>query len=178
MQALVVYESLFGNIQEVAQAITIGLSEHLDVELRAVTKTPLALTEPPDLIVVGGPTHAFPKTRPSTRAHVSRQGAGQGSSVIGLFFEWLEQLPRGRHSQLIASFDTRVATVRHLPPSAAMAEARIAQSLGYQMLVEAEGFYVQDVDGPLFESELARARAWGGRLGSNDSVRVVGRTKS
>jgi hypothetical protein len=33
MRALVVYESLFGNTEQVALAITSGLSEHLDVEL-------------------------------------------------------------------------------------------------------------------------------------------------
>jgi len=173
MKALVVYESLFGNTQEVAQAIATGLSEHLDVELREVTKAPPTITEPLDLLVVGGPIHAFSMTRPSTRADATRQGAGHVSSVISLL-EWLEQLPRGRHPQLVATFDTRVARVRHLPHSAARGAARIVQSLGYQTLAGAEGFYVQDVDGPLLESELGRARAWGGRLGSHEAAGAVG----
>ena len=67
MKALVVYESLFGNTEQVAQAISNGLSEHADVELVEVTKAPPEITEPVDLIVVGGPTHAFSMTKESPR---------------------------------------------------------------------------------------------------------------
>ena len=67
MKALVVYESLFGNTEQVAQAITRGLSEHLEVELVEVSKAPLVITEPLTLIVIGGPTHAFSMTKESPR---------------------------------------------------------------------------------------------------------------
>jgi len=82
MKALVVYESLFGNTEGVAQAITRGLSAHLDVEMVDVTKAPSTITDPFDLIVVGGPTHAFSMTRQSTREDAFRQGASHRSAEM------------------------------------------------------------------------------------------------
>jgi len=166
MKALVVYESLFGNTEEVAKAITEGLSEHLDVELLEVTKAPPAITEPVDLIVAGGPTHAFSMTKQSTREEAYRKGASHGSPAVGLR-EWLEHLGKGPHSEPVATFDTRVDKVRHLPGSAAKGAAKLVHRLGYPAAARAESFYVQDISGPLLEGELDRARAWGVRLGSD-----------
>ena len=59
MNALVVYESMFGNTEQIARAIADGLSESVEVQVAEVANAP---TEPdPDtaLIVAGGPTHAF-----------------------------------------------------------------------------------------------------------------------
>ncbi len=164
MKALVVYESMFGNTEQVAQANTDGLSEHVDVGLVEVTKAPPEITEPVDLIVVGGPTHAFSMTRSFTREDAFRQGASHGSKAVGVR-EWLGQLRRGQHSELVATFDTRVEKVRHLPGSAAKGAAKVAHRLGFKAAAKPESFYVQDVTGPLLAGELDRAQAWGERLG-------------
>lgn len=174
MKALVVYESLFGNTEQVAQAITLGLSKHGEVELLEVTDAPAVITETFDLFVLGGPTHAFSMTRPSTREDAFRQGATQGSTSVGLR-EWLEHLRKGPHSELVATFDTRVAKVRHLPGSAAKGAAKVALRLGYDAAAPAESFYVEDVRGPLLEGEPTRAQAWGARLGAQAAVRGVER---
>src|SRR5665647_662085 len=164
MKALVVYESLFGNTEQVAQAITNGLAQHGDVQMVEVTKAPTELTEPVDLIVIGGPTHAFSMSRESTREDAFKQGASQGSKDVGVR-EWLGQLRRGQHHELVATFDTKVDRVRHLPGSAARGAANAAHRLGYRTVVKPMSFYVQGVSGPLLEGELGRARAWGERLG-------------
>jgi hypothetical protein len=177
MKALVVYESLFGNTEQVARAIARGLSEHGEVRIDEVTQAPSTLTEPLDLLVVGGPTHAFSMTRPNTRQDAFRQGATQGSPAIGLR-EWLGHLPSGQHPELIATFDTRVAKVRRLPGSAAKGAAKTARKLGFRELAAAESFYVDDVGGPLLEGELDRARAWGAQLGSDAAARVLDPAKS
>jgi Flavodoxins len=173
MKALVVYESLFGNTEQVALAITSGLSKHGEVELIEVTDAPAVITEPFDLLVLGG-THAFSMTRPSTREDAFRQGATQGSTAVGLR-EWLEHLTGGPHSELVATFDTRVAKVRHLPGSAAKGAAKVALKLGYEAAAQAESFYVEDVSGPLVDGELSRAQAWGEQLGAQAAVRAVER---
>jgi flavodoxin len=177
MKVLVVYESLFGNTQEVARAVANGLSEHLDVELVEVAQAFAMPTEPLDLIVVGGPTHVFSLTRPSTRADAFKQGATQGSASVGLR-EWLEQLRQGERTEFVAAFDTRVAKVRHLPGSAAKAAAKLARKRGYATAIQPESFYVEDVAGPLLDGELDRARAWGERLGRQMAVRDFKRAKS
>ena len=164
MKALVVYESFFGNTELVAQAIAKGLSEHGEVLMVEVSKAPAELTAPVDLIVVGGPTHAFSMTRESTRADAFKQGATQGSTTLGVR-EWLENLHRGKHSELVATFDTKEEWVRHLPGSAARGVANALHRLGYRTAVKPMSFFVRGVGGPLLDGELDRAQAWGERLG-------------
>jgi FAD/FMN-containing dehydrogenase len=164
MKALVVYESFFGNTEQVAQAIAKGLSEHGEVEMVEVSKASAELTGPVDLIVIGGPTHAFSMTRESTREDAFRQGATQGSTTVGVR-EWLENLHRGRHAERVATFDTKAEKVRHLPGSAAKCVANALHRLGYKTAVKPMSFFVQGVSGPLLDGELGRAQAWGERLG-------------
>jgi hypothetical protein len=172
MRALVVYESMFGNTEQVARAVVHGLSNRMEVELAEVSAAPAPLTELPDLIVVGAPTHAFSLSRPSTRADALRQGATQGEQDTGLR-EWLARLSPGPHSEMVAAFDTRVERVRHLPGSAAKRAARVIDRLGYERIGR-ESFYVVDVNGPLEPGELARAEQWGRHLAAEMALRSVG----
>lgn len=175
MKALVVYESMFGNTERVARAIASGLSKHMKVELLEVTEAPSAINELLDVIVVGGPTHAFSMTRPRTREDAIAQGATRGSREVGIR-EWLEHLPAGPHSELVATFDTRIDKVRRLPGSAAKGAAKIVRKLGYAPAAHAQSFYVHDTDGPLLEGELDRAEAFGERLGTEAAARFAGHT--
>ena len=68
MRTLVVYESMFGNTAEVAGAVSEGMAHEMDVDLHEVSDAPAAVTGFVDLIVLGGPTHAFSLSRPGTRA--------------------------------------------------------------------------------------------------------------
>lgn len=170
-RALVVYESLFGNTQQVAEAVAEGLAEHLDVQVLEVGQAP-APGDTLDLVVVGGPTHAFSMSRPGTREDARRQGATQGDASTGIR-EWLGGLGAGPHAGLVATFDTKVEKVRHLPGSAARAAAKVSKNLGYAPAATAESFYVVGVEGPLVVGEVSRARAWGEHLASE----VVRRTR-
>ena len=78
MKALVVYESMFGNTEEVARAVAEGVGETMDVSLHEVSTAPAPITDLVDLVVVGGPTHAFSLSRPSTRADAIDKGADPG----------------------------------------------------------------------------------------------------
>lgn len=118
-RALVVYESMYGNTQRVAQAIADGLSMHLRVGISEVATAPARL--PPDvgLLVVGGPTHAFGMTRPNTRADAAKRvefpvvSQGQGQR------EWLEHVLVDPLSLVAATFDTKVGRPRFFWGSAA-----------------------------------------------------------
>jgi hypothetical protein len=162
-RALVVYESMWGNTEAVARAVAAGLAPSMEVTVTDVQSAPAAPADDVTLVVAGGPTHAFAMTRPSTRADAERQGATRGSVDRGLR-EWLEHLPEGRHPQRLATFDTRVAKVRHVPGSAAKGAARVGRRHGYQAAAPAESFWVADTEGPLLDGELARATGWGQRL--------------
>jgi flavodoxin len=162
MDALVVYESLWGNTEEVARAVAEGLAETMEVEVVDVASLP-ALPDELRLLVAGGPTHAFSLTRPTTRADAVSQGATHPTGAVGLR-EWLERLPGDGAGPVVATFDTRVDKVRRLPGSAARKAARIVRQRGYRRLAPARSFYVADTPGPLLQGEVERAREWGREL--------------
>ena len=172
MRALVVYESMFGNTAAVAEAVADGLREVLDVDLRHVTEAPDPHAKLFDLLVVGGPTHAFSMSRSKTRVNAVGQGALADPSV-GLR-EWLHGLGIGRHSEYVAEFDTRVDKARHLPGSAARAAERVLRQHGFRASAGRASFFVDDVAGPLLPGELDRAHQWGRKLGDEQTARAQG----
>jgi len=172
MRALVVYESMFGNTARVAHEVAEGLAAHADVELRSVAEAPVEPDEALDLVVVGGPTHAFSLSRPATREDARRQGAGVAADGPGLR-EWLDGLHAGSHHPRMAAFDTRVTKVRRIPGSAARKASKVAGNLGYSVAEHPESFFVEDVDGPLAVGELERARAWGDLIGAHLEAAVT-----
>ena len=159
MKTLVVYESMFGNTERVAQAIAAGISESMDVEVAAVASAPA--TVPPDvsLLIIGGPTHAFSMSRRNTREEAVKQGATASASV-GLR-EWLADLPPQAGTVAVTTFDTRVNGARRLPGSAAKSAARSARRRGFGRVDGGESFYVEGTTGPMLDGEVERATEWG-----------------
>jgi flavodoxin len=164
MLALVVYESLWGNTEQVARAIASGLSRNLDVSVVAVGQAPATIPDDVGLTVIGGPTHAFGLSRPQTRQDALSRGATQGDPSVGVR-EWLGRQHADGHAGPVATFDTRIDKVRRLPGSAARGAARLARREGFQVASEPESFYVTDTTGPLVAGELDRAKEWGAQLG-------------
>lgn len=164
--ALVAHESMFGNTAAVAAAVARGLSSvgcQVDqVDVGTAGHPPRPLTSY-DVLVLGAPTHAFSLSRASSRAEAVEQGAPVDRSERGLR-EWIAQLPPPGPDVRTATFDTRVAKVRHLPGSAAAKAARLLRRRGYRLIAAAASFYVVDTDGPLVDGELERAEAWGSGL--------------
>lgn len=158
MRALVVYESAWGNTRQVATAIGSGLRPHVATEVVDVADAPSAAHLDVDLVVLGGPTHAFGLSRPGTRQDAHRKGATL--VVVGLR-EWLAAAqPLGCAA---AAFDTHV---RHpnLPGSASGRAAKALRRLGCTLLLPPESFFVEGYEGPLLPGELDRAEEWGARL--------------
>lgn len=160
MRALVVYESMFGNTEALAKAIGDGLASVMDVEVQEVSAAPSLLDGDVELLVVGGPTHAFSMSRPRTRQDAARQAEHPMLSAGDGLREWL-----GRVSgqAAVATFDTRIAKPR-MPGSAARAAQRRLQRRGFRIASGAKSFYVQGTPGPLSPGETDRARRWGEQL--------------
>jgi hypothetical protein len=162
-RALVVFESMFGNTRKIAEAIAEGLRTGMAADLAEVGSAPVVLDPEVDLLVVGGPTHAFSMSRQSTRADAGRQGADEPAAAgIGLR-EWVEQVAAGGARPPVAAFDTKVIRPR-LPGSAARAARNSLRRAGFRPVAPAENFYVHGTPGPLVDGEPARARAWGEQL--------------
>jgi len=151
MKSLVIYDSQFGNTEQIAVAIGDALSAHGEAKVLSV-----AQASPVDpavhLLVVGSPTQRF---------HATPR---------------VEQLLRGRPLSNVraAAFDTRLdmatvdsrvlrMAVKVAGDDSAYAAPRIAAELkkaGATVVVEPQGFYVEDTEGPLRAGELERAGDW------------------
>lgn len=161
MRALVVYESLWGNTEQVARAIGTRLSSQADVEVLDSDAAPLSV-DGYDLVVVGGPTHAFSMTRASTRADAVKTRSAPHEPSRGIR-EWLNALERTTAPVPAFTFDTRVDKPR-LPGSAAKAALHELRSLGFETSAKPQTFHVHGYEGPLVDGELDRAAQWAGTL--------------
>jgi len=157
MQALVVYESMFGNTEKIARAIAEGLSDTFDVTVTDVSRMPSATGL--DLIVLGGPTHAFGLSRPASRAQAGQQGTIRPGAAEAGLREYLDCSP-ALTGIAAAAFDTKVNTP-FLPGSAAHRAQRHLRRLGCRIVQPARSFLVTGTTGPLVEGEEQRARDWG-----------------
>lgn len=161
-RALVVVESMFGNTRAVADAVAEGLAERVEVSVVDVGAAPVAVDRDLDLLVVGGPTHAFGMSRPSTRESAVAQGAPETATAGAGIREWVARLPHDS-TAAVATFDTRIKK-RGVPGSAAKAAGRRLGHVGLHLVDEPHSFWVKDTDGPLLPGELDRAREWGRHL--------------
>ncbi|PZF86126.1 flavodoxin family protein [Jiangella anatolica] len=161
MRALVIFESMFGNTEKIAEAIADGLSETMTVDTVEVGSADDSV-DGVDLLVVGGPTHAFGMSRESTRKSAADRGAGTVASKAGGIRDWIATAHGD--GTLFATFDTK-ADHPHLPGSAAHAARRQLRRRGFRPFAAATSFYVTDLEGPLAAGEVERARRWGQQLG-------------
>jgi hypothetical protein len=154
---------MFGNTERVARAVALGLAEHIHVDL--VRAGPgVTLADDVDLVVIGGPTHAFGLSRPSTRVSAGQQGASGSAAAGSGLREWLETLPPPTASwPATATFDTRVRKPG-VPGSAARSAARRLRHAGLPVVVPPMSFWVRGTGGPLLPGEEGRARTWGREL--------------
>lgn len=165
MKALVVYESVFGNTQLIAEAVGRGLGESAEVAVLEVSSAPTTGLDVYDLIVVGGPIHAFTMTRATGRRDAARQ-ANQ-TSITGErgLREWFSDIPRIGQVPA-ASFDTRAERIFGVIPvgSASKPIASKLRKRGCRIVAFSEAFYVSGKEGPLEEGEVDRAVEWGRNL--------------
>ena len=166
MKTLIVYESMFGDTQLIADAIAAGLSANGAVDVVDVIEVgtaPTSIGVDVDLLIVGGPTHAFSMSRPSSREDASRQAGEKAIISRGRGIrEWLETLTVQK-GLAVATFDTKVSKP-HLPGSAGRAAEKRLRRKGCRIIAPAEDFYVTGTRGPLNHGEQVRARSWGADL--------------
>jgi hypothetical protein len=167
MHAVVVFETLWGNTEQVAREIAEGFGLEA-AELVEAVSAPAVLESDVDLLVVGGPTHAFSMSSEKTRESARQQGA-TNIPLRGIR-EWIATLSSPGRDVLVATFDTRVTSPR-LPGSAAKKAMKRLVVLGFRPAAKPESFGVHGYSGPVTDGELERARRWGERLGADVASR-------
>lgn len=155
MKTLVVYDSFFGNTEQVARAIADGIGASGETRILPVKEAKSEDLDGTELLVVGSPTRGF-RPSPDTLA-------------------FLDSLPaKGLQGKRVAAFDTRISLdkinpglLRFFINTGGYAAKPIANRMirkGGFLKAPPEGFRVLDKEGPLAEGELERAKQWGGNL--------------
>lgn len=158
VNALIIYDTVYGNTKQIAEAIASGLSEQYTVTLLAASDVQ-HIPEDLDLLVVGGPTH--------------RHGLSDGMRDL------LDRWPEATIYELLAAaFDTRYRGPGWLMGSAANRISRSLRHRGANLIVTPESFFVarhQPVEGgkrqheteQLEEGEAERAESWASQLAAH-----------
>ena len=160
MNAIVVYESLWGNTAAVAQAIAEGMGTGA-CALSTALATPDRVAGA-DWIVAGSPLFAFRLPTDDIRETIRKKAATFPSPPDlshPSLRQWLEALPPGKGRA--AAFETRIWWS---PGGATGAILRELRKAGYAPAARGKRFRVSGMYGPLKAGELERARAWGLKL--------------
>jgi hypothetical protein len=171
MQAVVTFESVYGNTRAIADAVAEGLRDACEVTVGSYDQLDSAKVAAAELVVVGAPTHMH-----GLPTSLSRRMAAKASEEDGVALDpsanaepgirsWLsEQSGDGRAA---AAFDTRADKSPALTGSAARGIGKRLRRRGFELAADPESFFVDDAEGPLAEGELDRARDWGRALVSS-----------
>src|SRR5271157_1444855 len=148
MKSLIIYDSIYGNTEKIAQAIGEGLTG--EVKVLRVGEVNTSELNTFDLLILGSPVHG-----------------GRPTPALEAF---LKKLPsHSLQGMRVAAFDTRFESedqgigLRILMSVIRYAAERIAKDLtkkGGRLVAEPEGFIVENKEGPLKQGELERAITW------------------
>ncbi|HYF82980.1 MAG TPA: flavodoxin family protein [Clostridia bacterium] len=151
MKTLIVYDSVFGNTEKIAKAMGDSLGNQENVEVLKVTDINLDQLTGVNLLIVGSPTRAFKPTKATV--------------------DFLIKIPlNGLNGINVAAFDTRISAtdvnskvLNGFVKIFGYAAKPIADKLvkkGGKLIIQPEGFYVKESEGPLRDGELERAAEW------------------
>ena len=149
---LVIYDSVFGNTEKIAQAIGEALGE---ATVKNVTNVDPIDLEGLEILFVGSPTRAFQPT-PATKSFLKEFAKKDLTGVKAAAFDTripIEQADSGFLRTMIKLFG--------------YADKKIAKQLsktGAVLALESEGFGVTGTEGPLGEGELERAKPWAKKI--------------
>lgn len=151
MKTLILYDSVFGNTEDIAKAMYESLLVENDPLLYNAKEFNIELLDNAGLLIIGSPTRGFRPTE----------------VISGL----IRSIPLKRYTNLkIATFDTRFSlskinssTLRFIVKKGGYAGSFMAGQMkkrGGSIIVPPEGFLVNGEKGPLKDGELERAAEW------------------
>ncbi len=149
MKALVLYNSVFGNTEQIAKAIASALGE--GTEIRKVNQADLSGLTGIDLLVVGSPTRGFNPTD-ATKNFIKSIPSGALKGIQVTAFDTridIEEVKSGFLTFMVNIFGYAAKPI-----------ANTLKGKGGQPVGTPAGFFVLDREGPLREGELERAAAW------------------
>lgn len=168
MNAVVVYESMFGSTRRLAEAIARGIEPALEVTVLRVDSAGSRELAEADLLVAGAPTHHEGLSTPESRRKAAEWARDPARNVFPLepaagagMREWLGALSAAPSAS--AAFDTRWEIPRPVAGTVSRTIEDSLQRLGSRPLVPPESFLVAELSG-LRGDEAEHGMAWGLRI--------------
>jgi flavodoxin len=155
MNALVLYDSKFGNTERIAETIALAFQESVSTRLAAIEDVPdlVPALVGVDILVIGGPTH------------VHGISAGLRHMIEALGDESLKD-------KRTAVFDTRLHGMKVVTGSASARLGRLMRHRGAWLVVPPASFIVEGREGPLQPGEVEHANAWAAEVLRAVGIRV------
>ncbi|MCK5042745.1 MAG: flavodoxin family protein [Candidatus Aenigmarchaeota archaeon] len=141
MNALIVYDSKFGNTEKIAEAIAEKLNSYGQAKTVLANKADPQELGDTDILIIGSPTQAWRPTIPIQ--------------------SFIKNIPEETLNKIhVAGFDTRFKKTRLLTGSAARIITKRLEKKGADIIIPPESFFVSGMEGPLIEGEEKRASEW------------------
>ena len=149
MKVLIIYDSLYGNTEKIANTIGEKFSSYHNTKVIKVNNINKYDIENVDLLVIGSPTHG-----------------GRFTEQIKRF---IEKLPnKNNYTVKAITFDTSFPTsnmgffINHIVKIFGNAAPRLSKELNKREIkvIDSKIFYVLGKEGPLQEGEIERAKEW------------------
>lgn len=150
MNSLIIYDSLFGNTQKIAETIAEVLNSSGNTKTLMLKNASIDDFKEQNLLIIGSPTHG-----------------GQSTPAMQKFLNQIP--PQALKNVFVACFDTRFLekdvnfALRLLIRTIGYAAPKIAdllKSKSGKILTPPEGFIVKGKNGPLKDGELKKAKIW------------------
>ncbi len=155
MNALVVFDSQYGNTERIAQAIAEALRASGQARTARISAMGPGELQGIDMLIIGSPTQGWRPTAP-TQSFLRSLSADRLRGVN------------------VTCFDTRFQKPHWLTGSAANVMGKRLHDLGVPLIAPPESFFVRDTEGPLYAGELERAADWARALINLAQLHPVG----
>jgi len=153
LRTMVIYDSYFGNTEQIAKAIGDAFESGEEVEVVKVSEVDPGKLTQLKCLIVGSPTRAF---RPTAAINDVIKKAPSLKGVKVAAFD--TRIAKEDTNSRVLGFMVNVFGYAAKPISDALVKK------GGTLAVPPEGFYVVDSEGPLKDGELERASEWARKI--------------
>jgi flavodoxin len=150
MKAIIIYDSAYGNTEQIARSIASAIGSPQETSIFRAGEVDAEKIKAAELLIVGAPTNG-----------------GRPTQTMQNFLNQLND--KSLQGVKVAAFDTRMTSrLVGIFGYAAGKIADVLQKKGGSLVIAPEGFFVKASKGPLQEGELEKAAAWAKKIQAAD----------
>ncbi|HPF18845.1 MAG: flavodoxin domain-containing protein [Eubacteriales bacterium] len=155
MSVVIVYDSVFGNTEKIAEFIAEVFRQKHEVHLLHVSELNADVMKNAELFIAGSPTRAFAPTKNMVKALKNLKTNDQ-KHLYGAVFDTRMDI-QNSNIRILKFLEKRKGY-------AADTMEKILKEKGIPFICGHEGFFVTESEGPLMEGETQRAKTWAGKI--------------